>query len=514
MLVDVSLSIPAGQRVLLAGPSGAGKSTLLRAMAGLLLTADHGELSGNVLVDGRDVRTSPGRIGLLQQDPLASVVAETVGRDVAFGLENRQVPREELWRRVVEVLTATDFPYPSTHPTAALSGGETQRLALAGAVVLDNSVLLLDEPTSMLDPAAAELVRAVVRREVASRGTTTVIVEHHLEPWLDFADRLVVLGRDGQLVADGAPREVLSQAGAALAAQGVWVPGLPVPELSLLDLSVLEPQLLSGCSEPAPPAAWIGDLGTTSTRGSPMARSPQGEALVSAQAISVTRQASLTGPRRATQTLALHGVDAELRQGRSLAVTGPSGAGKSTLVAVLAGLQEPTSGVVSSPEHLAPVRRGGRRERRPWRWRSAELAARLAWVPQSPEAGIVASTVYDEMLATSRAVGLDEVPAGRRAEALLEALGLMHLRAASPYHLSGGEQRRLMVAAALVHGPQGILLDEPTVGQDRVTWAAVLGCVSSAQAAGAAVAFATHDDAAVTVVATDQLRLERGGAVR
>ncbi len=490
MLVDVSLTIPAGQRVLLAGPSGAGKSTLLRAIAGLLLTADHGELSGQVLVDGRDVSEASGRVGLLLQDPLASVVAETVGRDVAFGLENRLVPREEMWRRIAEVLAATDFPYPSNHPTVALSGGETQRLALAGSLVLDSSVLLLDEPTSMLDPASAELVREAVRREAASRNITTVIVEHHLEPWLHFADRLIVLDRDGQLVADGAPREVLSREGAALAAQGVWVPGLAVPELSKLDPCLVAPLKSPGSSESAGEAA-----------------------LVTAQEVRVTRRASLTGAGRATQTLALDGVDAALRGGRTLAVTGPSGAGKSTLVAVLAGLQEPTSGDVSVPEHLAPARRRGRRERRPWKWRSAELAARLAWVPQTPESGVVASTVYDEAMATSRAVGLDEARSGRRADALLEALGLTHVRPASPYHLSGGEQRRLMVAAALVHGPQGIVLDEPTVGQDRATWAAVLGCVASAQSAGAAVALATHDVDAVTALAADRLRLERGRAV-
>ncbi|MEJ7743591.1 MAG: ATP-binding cassette domain-containing protein [Nocardioidaceae bacterium] len=135
-------------------------------------------------------------------------------------------------------------------------------------------------------------------------------------------------------------------------------------------------------------------------------------------------------------------------------------------------------------------------------------------MPQTPESGVVASTVYDEAMATSRAVGLDEARSGRRADALLEALGLTHVRPASPYHLSGGEQRRLMVAAALVHGPQGIVLDEPTVGQDRATWAAVLGCVASAQSAGAAVALATHDVDAVTALAADQLRLEHGRALR
>jgi len=491
VLVDVSLTIPAGQRVLLAGPSGAGKSTLLRAMAGLLLTADHGELSGQVLVGGREVNETPGRVGLLLQDPLAGVVAETVGRDVAFGLENRLVPRDEIWRRVASVLAATGFPYPPDHPTAALSGGETQRLALAGSLVLSSEVLLLDEPTSMLDPASAQLVRDAVRRETARRGTTMVMVEHRLEPWLDFADRLVVIGRGGELVADGPPHEVLNREGASLAAQGVWVPGLPTPELTLVEPSLVEPGLVGfpTCQGISPGAA---------------------EAIMTADGIRVTRRASLTGSR-GTQIVALDGVDAALRQTHALAVTGSSGAGKSTLIAVLAGLQKPTAGQVTSADHLAPSRRRGR-ERRPWKWRSLELGSRLAWVPQISESGVVASTVFDEVMATSRALGRDETQASRRADELLEALGLRHLRAASPYHLSGGEQRRLLLAAALVHGPQGLLLDEPTVGQDRATWAAVLGCIASAQSAGAAVALATHDLEAVTALAADRLRLEHGKA--
>ena len=495
MLTQVSLSIPAGQRVLLAGPSGAGKSTLLRAMAGLLLTADQGDFSGQVLLDGDDVAETPGRVGLLQQDPLAGVVAETVGRDVAFGLENLSVQRDEIWRRVAGVLAATAFPYPSGHPTAALSGGETQRLALAGSLVLGAEVLLLDEPTSMLDVSSAQVVRDAVRRETVHRGTTLVVVEHHLGPWLDFADRLVVLGRGGRIVADGRPDEVLRRERTTLASEGVWVPGLPAPEPNRIDEGVVEPW-------PLEPFTSTGvSLGNTG-----------GAAIVTASGIQVRRQAHLTGGR-GTQIIALDDVDAALHRGRTLGVTGASGSGKSTLIAVLAGLLEPNAGDVMCAEHLGPLRRR-RREPRPWKWRSAELAARLAWVPQMAESGVVSSTVFDEVMATSRAVGRGEgsdvARTHRRADAILETLGLSHLRDTSPYHLSGGEQRRLMVAAALVHGPHGLLLDEPTVGQDRATWAAVVGCIASAQSAGAAVGLASHDLEAVTALDADPLRLEHG----
>ncbi|MEJ7743883.1 MAG: ATP-binding cassette domain-containing protein [Nocardioidaceae bacterium] len=476
---DLDLSIPAGQRVLVTGPSGAGKSTLLRAIAGLLLAADHGDLLGRVRVAGHPAEESAGRVGVLLQDPEANVVAETVGRDVAFGLENRQVPRKDIWPRVTAALDASAFHYSLDHPTSALSGGELQRLALAGSLVLDSSVLLLDEPTSMLDPRAAASVQAAVRRAVETRGTTTVIVEHHLEPWLDFADRLVVLGRGGEIVADGPPREVLSRESTYLSNQGVWVPGLPDYELASIDPRVVEP--------------W--------TRLDRIGATP----LIRAEDVTVIRRASLTD-RRQVPVVALQEVNADLVSGQVLTVTGSSGAGKSTLVSVLAGLEKPSEGSVESTAALAD-RRG---RIAPWRWRSPELAARLAWVPQIAEHGVVADTVIDEVLASSRACGRDEATARRRAETLLESLGLAALQHVNPYHLSGGEQRRLMLAAALVHGPHGLLLDEPTVGQDRATWAAVVGAISSARSAGSAVALATHDLRAVSRLGDDHLHLEAG----
>jgi energy-coupling factor transport system ATP-binding protein len=455
---------------------------LLRALAGLLLTAADGDLTGEVLVDGEPTGQTSARPALLLQDPLAGIVAETVGRDVAFGLENAGVTPAEIWPRVRGALAATGFPYPEGHPTSALSGGESQRMALAGSLVLGSRVLLLDEPTSMLDPEAGATVREAVRRHVDGWRPTTIIVEHHLEPWLDLVERVLVLGKDGRLIADGEPGRVIDQQGECLSRQGVWVPGLPAPDLLEVDSDLVAP--------------WT---------------AAPGAELVRAEAVSLELSHRLLSHRPvgrdAPRRLALSGVDASLHAGRVLAVTGPSGAGKSSLISVLAGLRPPTSGSVLSAPSL-----GTRRGRQPGRWRSRDLAARLAWVPQSPEQGVVSRTVYDEVLAASRACGRDAGRAAMRAEGLLEVLGLDSLVNASPYHLSGGEQRRLMVAAALANGPFGVLLDEPTVGQDRSTWAAVLGAVASARGAGMGVAIASHDDLAVDVLADDRLMLTQGVA--
>ncbi|MGH3316193.1 MAG: ATP-binding cassette domain-containing protein, partial [Nocardioidaceae bacterium] len=302
VLRDLDLSIAPGERVLLAGPSGAGKSTLLRAIAGLLLTADAGDLTGEVLVGGEPPASAPGRVGLLLQDPTAALVAERVGRDVAFGLENLRVPREQIWPRVHEALGSVAFPYDVAHLTSALSGGETQRLALAGALALAPQVLLLDEPTSMLDPAAAADVRATVLDLAAARGSTMVVVEHRLDPWVEHVDRLVVMDDDGNLVADGVPEVVLDRHRETLAAQGLWVPGLPDPEPADIPADPVRPHRVPDATD---------------------------EPLVRADRVVVRRRPRLLA-RSSQTTVALAGVDAEVRSGSVLAVTGASGSGKST----------------------------------------------------------------------------------------------------------------------------------------------------------------------------------------
>lgn len=470
MLRDLDVHIGAGERVLVAGPSGAGKSTLLRAIAGVLLTADVGDLSGAVRVDGVDPQESPGRVALLQQDPSASIVAERIGRDVAFGLENLRQPREYIWPRVEAALATVGLPYPLDHPTHALSGGETQRLALAGALAMEPGVLLLDEPTSMLDPALAAEVRAAVADVVRRRGSTLVLVEHRMEPWMDLVDRVLVLDGQGAVVADGAPDRVLAEHRDALLEQGVWVPNAPAPEPATVCADLVKPfEVRTG-------------------------------SLVRATDVVVRhRSRSRTGHRRVAT--ALDGVSEQLEAGRALAVSGRSGAGKSTLVSVLGGLLRPSAGTVD-----AAGLGGGRPI---WRWRSSVLAQHMAWVPQTPEHGIVTRTVLDEVLTAARATGR-EARARQRAEEILAVLRISHLSGANPYQVSGGEQRRVMLAAALAHGPDVLLLDEPTVGQDRVTWSLVAGLAAAARDAGLAVGMATHDGLAVDAVADRHTRLVSG----
>jgi energy-coupling factor transport system ATP-binding protein len=425
VVAGLDLVVERGERLLLVGPSGAGKSTILHGLAGALGTTLAGELSGTAEVDGR--------LGLLLQNPADAIVAEHLGRDVAFGLENASVPRREIWPRVDAALDRVGLSgYGRHHFSAALSGGEQQRLALAGVLVLEPDVLLLDEPTSMLDDATATSVREAILETAGDR--TMIVVEHRIGPWLEHVDRVVVLSSDGVVVSDGSAASFL----AGPAPVGVWVPGLPTPQPLAVPVDLVRPDAALGVTADDV----VVDLTTRTLRG-------------------------------IQRTRALDGFGARLDPGTMTALTGRSGAGKSTALAVLGGLRKPTAGRIT-PDLASQ--------------RSLELAASVGWVPQNPEHGFLTLQVRDEVARTAERLGRSVDVA-----AVLDVFGLGALAAAHPYRLSGGEQRRLALAAALAHRPSVVLLDEPTVGQDPDTWAAVAGWIAAARDAGATVAVSTHD---------------------
>ncbi|GAA0475623.1 ABC transporter ATP-binding protein [Paractinoplanes deccanensis] len=338
---DVDLRIAHGERVLLLGPSGAGKSTLLAALAGLL-PEDSGESEGTIEIDGLDPRKARDRVGILFQDPQTQLVMARSGDDVAFGLENRGVPAADIWPRVSDALDRVGFPYPIIRSTAALSGGEAQRLALAGVLALHPRLLLLDEPTANLDPDGATLVREAIERS-HDQDSSMIIVEHRVAEALPLVDRVVVLEPGGGIRADGAPELVFAAYGDRLADEGVWVPGFTIPPLK--------------------------------------SRSTANPSLVRAEDAAVAGR--------------LSPVSLGVGEGEVLAVTGPNGAGKSTLALLLGGLLAPTGGRIQGFGDPKP----------PHRWRAATLTGRIGSVFQNPEHQFVTSRVADELAVGPRRLG-------------------------------------------------------------------------------------------------------------
>jgi energy-coupling factor transporter ATP-binding protein EcfA2 len=441
----VELRIAHGERVLLLGPSGAGKSTLLAALAGLL-PDDSGEAEGSIEIDGLEPHKARERVGIVFQDPQTQLVMARSGDDVAFGCENRGVPPAAIWPRVTAALDRVGFPYPLSRPTAALSGGEQQRLALAGVLALQPGLLLLDEPTANLDPAGAGLIRGAIGR-AQDGDTTLIIVEHRVEQALPLVDRVVVLEPGGGVRADGPPAAIFAAEGERLAAEGVWVPGIALPAF-------------------------------------PKSRTTEDTFLVRAAGISFESR--------------LAPVSLGARAGEILAVTGPNGAGKSTLALILGGLLAPTTGRVTAFDEPKP----------PHKWRAAALTRRIGSVFQNPEHQFVTSRVADELAAGPRRLGHSPAAVTATVDTLLERLRLTRLAGANPYTLSGGEARRLSVATALATAPRLLVLDEPTFGQDRRTWIELVALLAGLRDEGHGLVAVTHDEAFVTAVADRVQRLD------
>lgn len=458
-LRDVSFSVEPGACLVVAGPSGSGKSTLALALSGLVPDQLPGEWRGRLEVDRRPpAGTATGSVGLLFQDPDRQLVMDRAGDDVAFGLENRGWPVDAMRARVPETLGAVGLAGFERRRPARLSGGEQQRLALAGVLAPRPGLLVLDEPTANLDPAAADGLMERLADLHAARRTTIVLIDHDADRAWPLADEVLVLADDGSPIDLGDPTTVLARSGSAMLAAGIWLPGERARRPSAADATGASPGARKG-----------GDA----------------ERIVTADDISFAFDG---GPRVVR--------DATLSIGPAerVALVGPNGSGKSTLGRLLVGLLRPGAGEVRL------------RGMDPARLPAARLARVAGYAFQDPERQFLGASVAEEIrlgLRPDEAAGVDR---------LLSAVGLPLDRFGhrSPYRLSGGEQRRLSLACVLVRRPELLVLDEPTFGQDRRGHEALLGILNDRVGDGAAILAATHDRRFVDAFATRVVAMERG----
>lgn len=470
-LRGVDLVLGRGEVLLVLGPSGSGKSTLALAIAGLVPHAIPGTATGTLVVDGLDTSTTPApvlgdRVGIVFQDPASGIVLGRVCDEVAFGLENRGWPLERMRARVPAALALAGLAGFEERGTAALSGGEQQRLAIAGALAAEPSIVVLDEPTANLDPPGMASVFARLADLVAGRDRAVIIVEHRLDAVLPFADRVLVLDGTGAMLAEGPPAETGERWAADLDRMGAWIPtawrrhlGRPVVVPGPAAPSSSGARQAAPHAVPAPPVAFA----------PPVAR---------LDGLSVADPTVAAGPGRRL----LADIPFEVHAGERIALVGPNGAGKSSVLLVLAGILAPSSGTVrvASPAGEAVD---------PARLRSSDLADSLALVFQEPEIAFVGRTVRDEVAAGARpGTGRDALVDG-----LLDRFDLARYADRDPRALSRGEQRRLSVAAACVREVRLLLLDEPTYGMDRRATDEVVRLLDATRRGGAAQVLATHD---------------------
>ncbi|WP_264030416.1 ABC transporter ATP-binding protein [Cellulosimicrobium sp. SH8] len=500
VLDGVDVTVPAGTSLLVLGPSGCGKSTFLRALVGVVPHTLPGTVAGRLRVTGLDPREVPppalaARVGLVQQRPGDQLCLARVDEELRFALENRGADPRTMDARATAALTAVGAAHLHDRPTHALSGGEAQRVAVAAALVADPELVVLDEPTALLDPASAHdvgaLVTGLARRpgpddghDAAPRHRSVVLVEHRLDDLGALPDTVLVLGREGRVVAHGPTDRVLREHARDLADRGCWLP-----------LAVR----LEQAGAPGPIGSpetddWLVHLARSSparpgTSDRPPAATPGGAArpvALRARDLAVHRGGLRAGRSRHVGPAVVRGVDLDVRAGELLAVVGPNGGGKSTLLRGLAGLERTTGDVATATGEPATM------------------------VFQDPEHQLVARTVREEVAWSARLARLADVDA--RVDRALAAYGLEHLADANPYRLSGGEQRRLSLATATVLDPPVLLADEPTFGLDRAQTAAAARVLRERADAGGAVVVVSHDLSLVAAVA-DRVAVVVDGAL-
>jgi energy-coupling factor transporter ATP-binding protein EcfA2 len=471
-LRGLTLEVSDGEFVVLAGGSAAGKSTLLGVASGLVPHFHGGVFDGTAEICGMDLRSHgpaalASEVGTLFQDPETQVVMGTVRAELAFPLENRGHGAVAIARGIEEVALALGIESLLERTTTDLSGGELQRVALGAALAGRPRLLVLDEPTSQLDPVAGDELLALLRRLNEEWGTTILLAEHRLERCLSAADRVIAL-EGGQVACDAAPAGFLEWAHGR--GSGLETPGAV---------------LIAGLGLGPPPAGVKQARATLRAAGLlPDAGDP---AVAHASEPRARRRLFGRGGDGAPASLRFHGVWHELSGGRSIlagvsrsvaagervVLLGRNGAGKSTLLRHAAGLMGPTRGRI-------------------------ERAGRLALLLQNPGDYFVQDRVGDEI----------DVAA-------LERAGLAGLADRHPRDCSGGERQRL--ALAIVSGgdepPAVLCLDEPTRGMDRLAKARLAGELLERSSAGAAVVVATHDPEFAASFATRAVLLAEGRIV-
>ena len=497
-LKNINLTIEKGEFILLTGPSGCGKTTFCRVLNGLIPKFYNGEMTGKAIIDGLDTADYSTmelaqHVGLIFQNPDNQIFALTVEKDIAFGLENLGRSKETMYKEIDWSAGVTGIQSLRQRATHELSGGQKQRLTIASVLAMHPSIIVMDEPTSFLDPVGAEHIFDVLGQLNKEFGITIIIIEHRIDIASKYVDRIIIF-ENGEIRSDGSPVDILSDEDTRLL-------GVGIPRVLALSMMLKEKDLFNPL--PLTTDQFYKDIysrlpkKTTSRENEIPAdlKALSGEYLH--QPLIEVNDLFFTYPGNVQ---ALKGINLTVNKSDYVAIMGENGAGKTTLVKHFNGLLRQKSGqILFEGSDIADKS-------------VAQLAKRIGLVFQNPDDQLFEETVEREISFALHNFGMKESLIEKRVTWALNLLDIEQYREKSPFTLSGGERKRVALASVLAWDPDVLVLDEPTIGQDYGQKERLRHFLLQLRTQGKTVVIVTHD---VEFVAESQPRiiLMAGGKV-
>ena len=464
ILNNISFSMKKGESLLLLGPSGSGKSSLALCINGLYPTSIDGKSTGDIQLFEKKVEDYlPGEVnqhvGVVFQDPETQFCMLTVEDEIAFGLENLSLPPSEMAERIHWALGLLGMEDYLTVNISSLSGGMKQKVALACVLAMKPDLIILDEPTALLDPISTKEFAETIQRLQTELKFSLIVIEHKLDHWIHFADRSLIFTEKGEIMFDGDPRNCFRYNLDQLKEQGIWLPH----SLLLSEQFSKEDKVPFTVDELVDVLDYLPDIEERSA--------------VFPDILLETNNLSFSRKRKAI----LKNINMKIAKGALTAIVGPNGAGKTTLSYLLSGLEKPDTGeVIFEQRNLK-------------QYSGVELSRKLGYVFQNPEHQFISESVYEEVAFSLRMQQMNDEQIKEIVTDVLTSFRLQHLAEQHPFSLSQGQKRRLSVATMLVDEQSFIILDEPTYGQDAKTTKELMNILESRLQSGLSALMITHD---------------------
>lgn len=483
-LRNINLRIEEGEKVLITGKSGSGKSTLAHCINGLIPFTYKGEIQGRILVNGKEPKdfslfTMGTQVGSILQDQDCQFVGLSSGEDVAFALENDCMPPEEMGPVVDRALAQVDMLEHKSQPPQNLSGGQKQKVAIAGILAMDVPILLFDEPLANLDPASGKKAMETMIDIHAKTGRTIIVIEHRIEDVLEHGfDRVVVL-EEGRIVFDDTPDRLLAED--ILPKCGLRQP-LYVEMLKLCGVDMKEEDKISVLENTI---KFKDQVVTRYLEDHFSDKRPDNRTILKLEGVSYKYYKE--------DPYTIEDIRFDVKEGEMLAIVGNNGAGKSTLLRAISGIAKYQQGSMFfvNPSHLA--RASEEKMICIDKWTTKQRALSIGFVMQNPNHMITKNMIFDEVAFGLRNFGTNEEEVDRRTREALKTCGLYEYRNWPVSSLSYGQKKRVTIAAILSMGPKVIILDEPTAGQDYTSYREFMTYLDEIKKTGVGVILITHD---------------------